>query len=171
MILEDAPEFKVELGQIHTHGQLLYKLFKTCDLYLSVGVDNCQDGARLFWFILTITKVEVPITREDTLLNLRLLRENQREHFPGSQGSGFDPQLVQLGQHINAFDDILLGLTGEHLDQVVDRILNNGHHNLQLVACHNLLCQSPDKLFELDGLPFVRRESLHLFSRDSLHIR
>ena len=140
MIFEDSPEFKVELGQVRTtHGQLFDKLFKACDLDLSVGVDHCQDGARFFWLILAISKVEVPITCEDTLLDLRFLRENQREHFPGSQGCGFDPKLVQLRQHIYALDNILLGLTGEHLDQVVDRILNNGYHSLKLLAGHNLL--------------------------------
>lgn len=77
MILEDSPEFKVELGKVRTtHGQLFDEFFKACDLHLSVGVDHCQDGARFFWLILTIAKVQVPITCEDTLLDLRLLREN-----------------------------------------------------------------------------------------------
>jgi len=77
MILEDSPEFKVELGKVRTtHDQLFDELFKACDLHLSVGVDHCQDGARFFWLILTIAKVQVPITCEDTLLDLRLLREN-----------------------------------------------------------------------------------------------
>ena len=78
MILENAPEFKVELGQVHAHSQLFDKLLEASDLHLGVGVYHCQDGARFFWLILTVTKVEVPITCEDTLLDLRLLRENER---------------------------------------------------------------------------------------------